>query len=158
MLNTERHGQLRCRLFAERLHEMPVISEVAQKWHNRKNGRTNSIDNSSNCQEILARPTGFEPVTTGLEGRCSIQMSYGRPVGSGSRTGRPGGIAAPHRTAPQWLVGMQRFELPTSCSPDKLKNIPHPAGLPVQAHENSRDGIRRDSVAKAPRFRRCDKG
>jgi DNA-binding transcriptional MocR family regulator len=36
VLNTKRHGQFRRRLFAERLHEMPVISEVAQKWRNRK--------------------------------------------------------------------------------------------------------------------------
>ena len=42
----------------------------------------------------LVRPAGFEPATLGLEGRCSIQMSYGRLI----------------------LVGVERFELPTSCS------------------------------------------
>ena len=29
--------------------------------------------------EILARPAGFEPAATRLEGGCSIQLSYGRP-------------------------------------------------------------------------------
>ncbi len=29
---------------------------------------------------LMARPAGLEPATIRLEGGCSIQLSYGRPV------------------------------------------------------------------------------
>lgn len=35
-------------------------------------GRVKSFEN------FLARPAGIEPATPGLEGRCSVQLSYGR--------------------------------------------------------------------------------
>ena len=37
----------------------------------------------------LARPAGFEPAAYGLEVRCSIQLSYGRPVKILSRSQAP---------------------------------------------------------------------
>lgn len=56
----------------------------------------------------MVRLAGLEPATLGLEGRCSIQMSYRRA---------------------QNLVGVERFELPTSCSQSRratrLRYTPH---------------------------------
>ena len=35
---------------------------------------------------MLARQKGLEPLTHGLEGRCSIQLSYWRIIGARRRT------------------------------------------------------------------------
>ncbi len=53
-----------------------------------------------NVLQHLACPAGLEPTTPSLEGWCSIRLSYGQPPG-------------------QTLVGVERFELPTSCSQSK---------------------------------------
>ena len=52
----------------------------------------------------MACPTGIEPVTPSLEGWCSIRLSYGH------QTGLALNIRAKN------LVGVERFELPTSWS------------------------------------------
>ena len=51
----------------------------------------------------LVRLEGLEPSTLALEGRCSIQLSYRRSNFSNDHTATN-------------LVGVERFELPTSCS------------------------------------------
>jgi hypothetical protein len=59
----------------------------------------------------MARPAGLEPATLGLEGRCSIRLSYGRIFCDDLLLANLPGLCRKND-----LVGVERFELPTSCS------------------------------------------
>ena len=76
--------------------------------YNAKNQLKRPQRHSRCCLRTMARPTGLEPVTPGLEGRCSIQMSYGRE----SNARRTFLLSGPQTK----LVGVIGFEPTTSWS------------------------------------------
>ena len=58
----------------------------------------------------MARPAGLEPATLGLEGRCSIQLSYGR-VASGDFLADPRLGANDETSGKGEMVGAARLAL-----------------------------------------------
>ncbi len=64
----------------------------------------------------MVRPAGLEPATLGLEGRCSIQMSYGR-IACSKKIGRGGEIRTPDILLPK----QARYQ--TALRPDMLACI-----------------------------------
>ncbi len=83
---TPRHG--RARACAERLARHQAIAatsacRLVPALHSRDAYRDPQQATPLNPATPWARPAGLEPATRGLEGRCSIQLSYGRKrVGS----------------------------------------------------------------------------
>ena len=81
----------------DRRDHNPELCQLSYVHHRQPNKTTNA--NPTNCATlVMARPAGLEPATLGLEGRCSIRLSYGR-LESAIR-----------------MVGAEGFEPPTLCS------------------------------------------
>ncbi len=97
-------------------------------------------------QRRVARPAGLEPATVGLEGRCSIQLSYGR-----SRHLRSS--RSPRQILTSLLVGVEGFEPPTSCSQSRratrLRYTPRPSGRMLRGAYGPVNGYRQ--ISRLPR-------
>ena len=79
----------------------------------------------------LARLVGFEPTTYGLEVRCSIQLSYRRPIPFCSIS--PNAVAVKEISLNfKNVVGARGFEPPTPCAQGRcatsLRHAPFPKG------------------------------
>ena len=90
-------------------------------------------DADGHTASTVARQKGFEPLTRGLEGRCSVLLSYWREI-----------------------IGASRFERPTPCSQGRcatrLRHAPSLYGLTYPCDRNNNTRNRRHDFSLRQRF------
>ena len=85
----------------------PGLYQLSYSHHNKKLSGCLMSSGLLKPHEDMARPAGFEPATTRLEGGCSIQLSYGRMLELKTLAGSIK------------MVGVEGFEPPTFCSQNR---------------------------------------
>ena len=86
----------------------------------------------------LARPAGVEPATTGLEGRCSIQLSYGRTAGRRLPDSRLDLIGWSGQQDSNLRPSAPKADALPDCAMPRFADAAHP-GLPSWARRTGRE-------------------